>query len=291
MRIARRLHEPGLLEDAVEEVGERVLKKLVGDATEPLAAARAKEAKDVLAAANPTLRFFGTGDGNVFGPSVDGWVIPDLPAHLFEQGRFARVPLITGTNGNEGTIFLLQAPPITPELHEAGTRKLFGNAAEKLLAWYTTDRYGDLTRVRGAMFGDLLFVAPTRAQVRAMSDHDAPCYLYRFTRIAGGRPQRLGAFHGSEIAYVFGHLERGLLSQFDATDQKLSATMMDYWVQFARTGDPNREGLPKWPRFVEEDDPYLELGDDVKASHGLQAEECDLWDRAFEDWKKRASGS
>ena len=53
--------------------------------------------------------------------------------------------------------------------------------------------------------------------------------------------------------------------------------MMNYWVQFAKTGNPNSEGLPYWPPFGE-GDAYMELGDTIRAGIGLEAEIC----RAFE---------
>jgi len=286
--MARRLREPGLQEESAEAAGVRVVQDLVGEAKDPIAAARAKSAQELLAAARPALRLAGGGDGNSYGPVTDGWVLPDDPWLLFDEGRVNRVPLLIGTNADEGTLFVLQAPPVSSEEFEAEVRGLFGAAAGRLLDCYTLERHGDPRRARAAMLGDSTFVAPTRAQVRAVSQSGAPCFLYHFTRVSGAGPAReLGAFHAAEIGYVFGRLESGILSRFDATDRRLSATMMDYWVQFARTGDPNRPGLPRWPAYVEEEDVHLELGDEVKPGAWLRAEECDLWDEVAAGWRAR----
>ncbi len=295
--IARGLREPGMREEPVEVVGERVVLALVGgtpassggEPPSPIAAARAKSAEELLAAAKPTLRLLGGGEGNVFGPAIDGWVVPDAPWRLFESGRVNVVPLLIGSNADEGTLFVGSAPPASLDQEAAAMRAVYGPIADRLLAYYSVEKWGDPSRVRAELIADSTFVAPTRAQVRAMAQAGAPCFVYHFTRVAGGaRRTRLGAFHASEIAYVFGNLQSDLLRTYDANDGRLSATMMNGWVQFARTGDPNGDGLPSWHAYVEEEDGHLEFGDEVKTGSGLHGEACDLWDEAFTAWREHA---
>ena len=280
--LERRLKEPSEDEESAEAVGERVVKALVGDAPDPIAAARAKSADELLAAARPGLRVMASRDDtvNVFGPCADGWVIPDEPARLFGEHKVEHVPFIAGTTADEGTLFFLNAPPVTKEQHAAYVKEHYGDLGPKLLEVYTIERHKDLNAIQCQMFGDFLMVAPTRAQARALVEAGAHGFLYQFTRGTGS--SALGAYHSSDIAYVFGHVDgAGAAGRFDATDRKLSATMMDYWVQFARTGDPNRDGLPKWPEYTPEEDQHLELGDAVKAGDGLHADACNVWDEVF----------
>jgi len=61
-------------------------------------------------------------------------------------------------------------------------------------------------------------------------------------------------------------------------EEPLSTTMGAYWVQFAKTGNPNGAGLPEWPRYQPDSDEYLEFGDPVEAKSGLYREACDLFD-------------
>ena len=98
----------------------------------------------------------------------------------------------------------------------------------------------------------------------------------------GAVGERLGAFHAAEIPYVFGDLEMfkaGMGIERDATDEKLAKAMSAYWLNFARTGDPNGEGLPEWPAYAAASDRHLEFGDEIKAGEGLFREKMDFFER------------
>ena len=86
-----------------------------------------------------------------------------------------------------------------------------------------------------------------------------------------------GAFHGLEIAYVFGSFSPRL--QPTEQDRKLSKVMSACWAQFSKTGDPNGPGLPPWPAYEAATDRHMEFGDAVGAKAGLYREACDLLDQ------------
>jgi para-nitrobenzyl esterase len=96
-------------------------------------------------------------------------------------------------------------------------------------------------------------------------------YLYRFTRKRAGA-DAYGAYHGAEIPYVFDTHDDWLPT--DAEDRALTEIMMQYWVAFARTGNPNRAGLPAWPRHVPGNDYVQELGDRVGITQDFMAPLC-----------------
>ena len=96
-------------------------------------------------------------------------------------------------------------------------------------------------------------------------------YLYRFTRKRAGA-DAYGAYHGAEIPYVFDTHDDFLPT--DAEDRALTEIMMQYWVAFARTGNPNRAGLPDWPRHVPGNDYVQELGDRVGITQDFMAPLC-----------------
>ena len=84
----------------------------------------------------------------------------------------------------------------------------------------------------------------------------------------------LGAYHGTEIGYVFN--EHEVWQPTDEVDERLTDIVMDYWVQFARTGNPNLPGRPEWPRYTAAEPRVMELGDDVRVIPPHDADFC-LW--------------
>src|SRR5207237_1908619 len=91
-----------------------------------------------------------------------------------------------------------------------------------------------------------------------------------------GRTFGLGAHHAAELRYVFETRDAAGALGTEKKDRALSKTMAAIWVRFAKTGDPNGEGLPRWPAYTAEKDEHLELGDEVRVGSGLRREECDL---------------
>lgn len=92
--------------------------------------------------------------------------------------------------------------------------------------------------------------APARFAANAFAAINAPVYRYRFSYVptAMREQMRAGAPHGGEIGFVFGTLTARPGSTVSPEDQAVSKMAQSYWVNFARTGDPNGAGLPKWPR-------------------------------------------
>ena len=88
----------------------------------------------------------------------------------------------------------------------------------------------------------------------------------------------LGAYHASEIAYVFNNLNRqnALLQEIDF---KLADTMSSYWVNFAMTGDPNGKGLPTWTPYNSDTEPYLDFGDAIQLRNHLLKDQLDFLER------------
>lgn len=112
-----------------------------------------------------------------------------------------------------------------------------------------------------------------------MTAADEDAWVYYFTRARGGDAGgKLGAYHGAELPYVFGTHDPYMTTT--AVDLSLTEAMMDYWVQFAATGDPNSARTPDWPRFAAPGFPVNELGDTVRTIAAPEPELCQL----FEDW-------
>jgi para-nitrobenzyl esterase len=123
------------------------------------------------------------------------------------------------------------------------------------------------------------FGAGVRSIARAMRKAGQQnVYVYRFTHVIpspGGRI--MGAFHVAEMPFVFG-TDPGWPK--GAQDSTLGDAIRGYWVEFARTGNPNGDGRPAWPPYDSNLDSYLELGDTIRARDHLRTTQFDLQDSA-----------
>lgn len=86
---------------------------------------------------------------------------------------------------------------------------------------------------------------------------------------------RLGDYHSIEIPFVFGNFGNHTLTP---ADTHLSDQIMDYWANFARTGNPNSAGHFPWPRYTASGDANVVLTTPVHTQRGLYATQCDFWD-------------
>lgn len=218
--------------------------------------------------------------GPMLGVVVDGWVFPESPMKAFAAGREQRVGLMLGSNSQE-----LQRPffPMSGSLREA-IQEQYGSLASRALALYGVS--GAQEPQPDPEFGSVLAQWATDSQFRCgsvaeLAWHTAaqnPGYQFQFSRAAPGR-EALGAPHGSEVPYVFGTLGAAPNSRrYDATDQRVSAEMQDYWTNFAKTGNPNGKNLPQWPAFNPATRAYLDFtSDGPVAREGLRRRTCDLY--------------
>lgn len=258
----------------VSRMGEELGARLgCASAADPLACLRAKSAQEVIAAAACDTSLFS--DNIFFAPVFDGWVLPDNPLTAYAEGRQHAVPMIVGSTLNEGTIYLAQEKDLTLERYDAFLRARFGDKAGQARTVFPALGDGDVPRAMDRFITVAANAEPARFVAGAMARQGVGSYLYHFTR----RPQtalarRLAVHHGVDLAYVFGNLDEA--NAYDGTDRALAESVMAYWVNFARTGDPNGAGLPAWPAYAGATDLHLELGDAVTTGRNLYKPECDF---------------
>lgn len=197
-------------------------------------------------------------------PIFDGHVFPDVVGDVFRAGGQARVSVLLGSNADEGTAF----PTALRDSFLANVEK----SNPGFLDTYPEDDEDGSARALLDAFRDGMFTCP----MRQWADASENAYLYYFTRAPlHAERERYGAYHGSDISYVFRTLDARAFSA-DETDDALAETMSSYWVNFATTGDPNGDGLPPWPAYTTDGGAYLELGDDVRSRSHLNREACDF---------------
>ena len=217
----------------------------------------------------------------VLRPIRDGWVLPEDERVAFAAGHFHAMPIIVGTNCDEGTSFVGAWPVKDIAAYRAFVAENFGKAMAAALAIYPAPDDGAALAQVAEMFADTQFNYGAWALARAMAKSGKGTWRYLFLK---QRPdQSAGPFHGDEVPFVFGGL--GAPSRkggaFDARDEALSAAVMSLWVRFARTGDPNG-GEIEWPAYDAARDNHLELDDPVRAGAGWRRDKMEFLDRFFD---------
>ena len=239
------------------------------------AALRSLPADKLLASSHPRIGLLGA--GRRMGPTVDGYVLPGEPVEIFARGEQNDVPVILGSNADEGTLFIQHIPIRKPAGYVLAAKRLFGDFADRVIAMFPIRSAEDVKPEMGRLVTVAAFVAPARRAARALSRHGDHVWLYHFTRVAPVlREHNMGATHGVELFYVFKTIPPGV-SAGDA-DVGLADKMHGAWLRFAETGDPNGGGLPVWPAYSAANDTYFDFGDEPGARVHLMSRECDLFD-------------
>ncbi len=257
--------------ESAEEMGVRLAGKLGCAGPGALAQLRAKTADELLTGINPNVLPGGRGDK--FDPVIDGHVLLKHPLATFDAGEQNRVPLIIGSNGDDGNVFTDRLPIRSLAGYRLAVRTLFGAFADRALEFFPADE-GNFRQMATRLVTVSAFVAPARRFARGMANADANAYVYHFTRVAPQMAEKgLGAIHGVEIPYVFG---ADMIRALGQTDQDLSDMMSETWIRFAASGDPSGDGLV-WPPYDGREQ-YIEFGDGVAVRSQLYSAECDLFD-------------
>jgi para-nitrobenzyl esterase len=184
-------------------------------------------------------------------------VLPEVPAQALRDGRFHRVPVISGSTRDEHRLFVglfrvLAGQPVTPEQYPTLLGDAFGGHADQVQARYPLSAYPTPNLAWATVLTDRMWARSTFRQHRLLAEH-VPTYAYEFADRQA--PMYLpfpedfppGAFHAAEVPYLFPDQP---FQQASSPDQRhLSDQMVRYWANFAGTGDPNGAELPPWHPF------------------------------------------
>uniref|UniRef100_A0A8B9N403 Carboxylic ester hydrolase n=1 Tax=Accipiter nisus TaxID=211598 RepID=A0A8B9N403_9AVES len=227
--------------------------------------------------------------------SADGVFFPKSPRQLLSEKVINPVPYIIGVNNCEFGWVLpttMKFPAYIDGLDEDVARQVLQSSLAVSLKGVTSEVVNQVyneyignaenrAQVRDGLLnaiGDPLFVLSAIEVARYHRDAGNPVYFYEFqhrpSSAAGVVPEFVKADHGDEIAFVFG--KPFLAGHATEEENKLSRTVMRYWTNFARNGNPNGEGLVHWPQY-DLDEGYLEIDLMQKASKKLKERKMEFW--------------
>jgi len=227
-----------------------------------IAGLRATSADDLMKAVEQMPDFF------AFQPCIDGAFLAEPVYTTYSKHQESKVPVLIGSNTDEGAFLL---PPQRSSAKELQARldETYGPNSQLVRSAYPTETAPTLLRSELDLYGDAGFNYPMWKWAQLHRQAGLPVYYYVFGRVLPTLPgqsykgiprNQIGALHGDEVPYVFGNLDLVASNALDgaprkgrweAVDYSLSRTMLGYWVNFVKTGNPDGPDLPKWPRYEE----------------------------------------
>jgi para-nitrobenzyl esterase len=265
--------------DTARAIGTHMAHLLGCDGSDAVACMRGRSPSAVIAALPREYRFGGV----VYGPAIDGWVLPKAPIDALNRGEHQHVPLIVGTTTDEMTTMLHHYAPRSIKDaadHQAALERFFGHRVAGMVGEvYASARFATPAAAFVAAASDATFACPARSIARGVSAAQTEgVWRYSFTHTFDSGPlQPFAAGHGLDLLFALHHpSHEGHAAS--TGEEVLADLMLGYVARFAATGDPNGAGAPAWPRYgAAELDLKLDAAPQVES--GFRKEACDLWDR------------
>ncbi|NLD38584.1 MAG: carboxylesterase family protein [Desulfatiglans sp.] len=258
-----------------ESNGEQFLKEL---GAADIKAARALSADDI------QNKLSGGMGGMRFRPVADGYVISNDLYSLYMAGNFNDTPVLLGHTSNEMGSFGGNQE-LTKADFEKQIKEQYGPQAELILSAYPHATDAEATRASRDIRNDSSFSWNTWAWSRLQTQKGKnSAYQYYFDYNPG--PPDTGSGHGSDVPYAFQTL--GGVETTPEDDLELSDMISSYWANFAKTGNPNGQGLPEWPAFTETDQKVMVFDATPGARHVPNMERLKVIDTYFSGLREKS---
>ena len=233
----------------------------------------------------PASKLVKTSYGNS-GMTVDGYALPKTPYEIYLDGNNNEEALLSGYNVKEADAFVvpdyLFSPTNKNNIRERLANFFDKQAADELMEAYKEEIQKDAFSAFNDIFSAYWFMQPHMDwSTRALANGE-DVYRYQFTKENGHN----GTYHAGEIIYAYGNIDKSHQPYaYNNEDKQLSKTMVAYWSNFVKNGDPNGDNLPTWDKWSNVDNKLMELGTHI----GPIDEYAEKAYTILNDWKNRDS--
>jgi len=211
-----------------------------------------------------------------FQPIEDNYILPHggLSA-AFNNKSFQQIPILIGFTQDEGNIFKKE---ISISLFKKWINTCFNEQTAKFLFKYIDLKTEFDTSIGIAKIFKLLgFVLPSKRLADYMCRF-SNVYMYSFNRISScDLCKNHGAVHSSELPYVFGNLN--IVGIDEEIDHNISNTVIQYWTNFAKNGNPNSSNIQIWPKYTHDTPTILNISETISIDEIPEKEMCNIFNR------------
>ena len=229
-------------------------------------------------------------------PYVDGEILPLNPFEAIKKGYTKGIELLVGSNENEIKFWNL----FEPRAIEITQKQVYQNfqtfltylgqnelKIKQFIEVYKNNRYNEFSTIErdmmDAFYTDVMFRIPVLRFSEVQSNLQPNVYSYLFSWKSPWQNGKLGAYHGLDVGFVWGALSERkaqLMFEVERTEETtiLSKQMMDCWINFARSGNPNHKGIPEWPKFNLNSRPTMIFDKKTKVTNDPLSETRVLWE-------------